>query len=123
MKSRMGFRCFDKENNFYLTDEESMCLWSYGELWKQDDCSDVYDKYDIEFCIGLLDYNGTPIFDGDILQHPSGERFYVKWSIAHCGYRAYYTYEYGEEDAMIGLQVGKKGMAIVIGNIHTGEKK
>jgi len=123
MNDRLKFRCWNKESEFYLTDEESMCLWSYGELWKQDDCSDACDKYIVEFCIGLKDYNGKLIFDGDVLQHPKGEMFYIKWSNAHCGYRAYYVYEYGEEDAMIGLQVGDKGMAVVVGNIHTGGLK
>lgn len=62
------WRTYSGGEGFYLTDEEGMCLWSYGELWKQDDCTDISDSCVVEFCTGIEDKNGKLIWEGDIVQ-------------------------------------------------------
>lgn len=69
----------------------------------------------LELFVGLLDYKGNKIFEGDILQHPSGEKFLVIYDKSRCQFRADYNTGLTSD---IGLQVCEKGQAVVIGNIH-----
>lgn len=64
---------------------------------------------------GKEDRDRQEIYEGDILQHPSGERFKVIWNHAHTGFRAWYL---DETDGMLSLQISDNGLAVVIGNIH-----
>jgi hypothetical protein len=71
---------------------------------------------------GLKDKNGVRIFEGDKLQHPDGSVFIVVWSNSSSGWRARYP-DGPYNDYSLGLQIGFKGLAVVIGNIHDEVQK
>lgn len=62
---------------------------------------------------GLSDGNGDEVYEGDIIQHPDGERAVIEYDAQYCGFRAMYgSYDSG----MISLQIGERGLALVVGD-------
>ena len=70
----------------------------------------------VEQCIGWQDKKDVDIYAGDILKHPNGELFIVKWDDAFCGFRAFYKHD--SVSSSILLQIKERGLAVVVGNIH-----
>ena len=98
MEDRLRFR-------FWMDDR----YW----YWKIGDCEQTpHDEG--EQCTGLNDYNGQLIYEGDIGQHPDGSIFKVEWM--HDRWVSRYRY-LGQWSSLL-LQVGEKGQAVIIGNIH-----
>lgn len=66
--------------------------------------------------IGLLDVNDVELYENDVLEHPNGDRFVIKWSNSNCAFRGFY----GSDDfgCCIPLQINNKGQAVFIGNIY-----
>lgn len=66
---------------------------------------------------GLADYARKPIYEGDILQWPASKEKAVVEYIANCTQFRLIDHKLFI-DCSLGLNIGDKGMAVVIGNIH-----
>lgn len=68
---------------------------------------------DYDLFTGIFDAKGRKIFDQDILQHPMGDLFIVRWSAFKAGFIAYYS---DLESLTLSLQVNDRGQAVIVGN-------
>ena len=57
------------------------------------------------------------IYEGDILKHPDGMTFLVRWDKSFSGFRGYYGPSCSETYSVL-LQIGDRGMAKIIGSTH-----
>lgn len=74
------------------------------------------DKHIPIFYTGYRDKNNVEIYDGNILEHPDGMRFQIIWDDEYIGFRAKYNDNNSDITSSIPLQIGEKGLAIVIGH-------
>lgn len=62
------------------------------------------------------DFNGNPIHEFDVIEHPSGERGTVIFWAAQTGASNQWRVDYGDGiPSRLSLQIGEKGRAVVAG--------
>ncbi len=89
---------FDSDNESELTDD-----WHL-----------VYPETVGQFT-GMKDWGNGDIYEGDVMKFPNEQTGIVKYEENACQFRV----DMGDGVSLhIGLNVGKKGMAKVVGNIH-----
>lgn len=64
---------------------------------------------------GLYDSDGAPVYEGDIIRHPGGDKAVIEYDFGHAGFRAVYD---NHGSGLIPLQLGDRGLAVVVGNRH-----
>ncbi len=74
------------------------------------------------FCaeaLGITDYKGNDLFEGDIIKHPSQEEIgVIRYEKSGCQFRIQYDPKTYIPSCHVGLQMGKKGKAVKIGSIY-----
>jgi len=74
------------------------------------------------FCaeaLGITDYKGNDLFEGDIIKHPSQEEIgVIRYEKNSCQFRIQYDPKTFIPSCHVGLQMGSKGMAVKIGSIY-----
>lgn len=109
-----GFNLFGFHR--YYTKGQEPSVQRYNTTWK-------LSEIDLMQSIGVSDSCGVEIFEGDILMHPDGKKFAIKYFDYCCGFKAVYDYHnLCEDHASINLQIGKKGLAVVVGTIYETRK-
>ncbi|HBM8159188.1 TPA: hypothetical protein L0W42_001693 [Acinetobacter baumannii] len=64
-----------------------------------------------------LDYSGNPIFENDLIEHPSGEIGLVIFLQSECEPYNQWRVKYNDNVLLrLCLQIGDKGQAIVVGH-------
>ncbi|EJB8469554.1 hypothetical protein MW367_003542 [Acinetobacter baumannii] len=64
-----------------------------------------------------LDYSGNPIFENDLIEHPSGEIGLVIFLESECEPYNQWRVKYNDNVlSRLCLQIGDKGQAIVVGH-------
>jgi uncharacterized phage protein (TIGR01671 family) len=117
MSREIKFRAWDGEN--MIADHE-LIVWC-GKWYRDLRAFDDYISGDPDALMqytGLLDTLGVEIYEGDILAHPDGDKFTVEWRYGFCAFRGIYHDGPTEDDRLLPIQVGQKGRAKIIGNIH-----
>ena len=84
---------------------------SYPKLWDSSMPSNWDHFYEVQQFTGLHDNNGTPIFEGDIMQHanPFDIPFVVNWIDTECAF--------GFNNGCTSYSITDKSFT-VIGNLH-----
>lgn len=114
MNDRFKFRVWDNTAKEYLLRSQCILLSDGTIIQELGGENIILDDAIIEQCTGLKDKNGKLIYEEDIGKHPSGQIFIVKWNVDR--WVAYYP-ETNDWNSLI-LQLGDKGQATIIGNIH-----
>lgn len=114
MNDRFKFRVWDNLTEKYIPRNQCILLSDGTLIQEIAGESIILEDAVVEFSTGLKDKNGNRIYEGDIGKHPSGQIFIVKWNVDR--WIAYYP-ETDDWSSLI-LQLGNKGQAAIIGNIH-----
>ena len=73
--------------------------------------------------IDIKDFKGADLFEGDLIKHPNQDEIgVIRYDKFGSQFRIFYSIQSCIPNCHIGLQVGKKGMARCIGNIHDNPK-
>lgn len=69
--------------------------------------------------LGITDYNGKELFEGDLIKHPESDQVgVIRYEPSGCQFRIQYDPESFLPSAHVGLQMGEKGKAVKIGSIY-----
>ena len=74
------------------------------------------------FCavaIGITDYKGNELFEGDIMKHPNQDEIgVIRYEKNACQFRIQYDPKTFIPSCHVGLQMGKKGKCVKIGSVY-----
>lgn len=128
MKDRFRFRVFSKSSNSYIKPTTDFDLFIdvdgdlyeviYGFYNEGEDKIEYKDSDDfiIENCTGMVDRNGTLIYEGDLVRHITGKLYEIVWS-DKTGSLVRHDLSKTYEDTALDSSVMKNSYD-VIGNIH-----
>lgn len=112
-RREIKFRAWDMEDGEMLQNSELIFNEiSPLELTNNQECLHLMEY------TGLKDKNGVEIHEGDILKHRNGQTFIVEYQ----NDRFYAKYKEDSDYSSLFLQIGDKGLAVVIGNIHENKE-
>lgn len=87
----MKYRVFDKNSKTYCT--ENVELSPSGKLKIHGIDMTRNGNYRVDISTGILDINGTEIFQNDKIENHSGRQFFVEWCHDRFQYREIYSAE------------------------------
>lgn len=73
--------------------------------------------------IGITDYKGVELHEGDIMEHPNEDGIgVIRYEKNACQFRIQYDPKTFSPSCHVGLQTGKKGMCVKIGSVYEDSK-
>lgn len=125
---RLKFRVWDKSLKTYYK-LKTHILFEDGFLGEHDFGEANQEKYIVEMCTGLRDKNGTLIYEGDNIQFVQKRGYYTDkgdvytiefGTFRFCGF-GWRSHPENTVDFALTESAAKK--CVIVGNIHTKDKK
>jgi uncharacterized phage protein (TIGR01671 family) len=118
MSRQIEFRAWDKRNkemvysskedSFYINTKCALFMYYYTKL------NDYYRDYELDQFTGLLDKNGTKIYEGDVVEYLYSKENIIVWDDKRASFKIKTKYD-GDS---VGITEFNRDEVEVIGNIH-----